>query len=577
MTMPTASLPQKPGPRWTSLADVIAKIEADVGLRPIRRRDLIAGVKALCRTVGRHPGDVRADPPVIAQLFSHCSAAQAGLSPQTFRNMRSRVRGALKEAGVAVHAGRQRLISYTPAWKALVERIEDQSMRVGLTRFIRVCVERGWEPEGVDENCFAEFDHILETQAIMHRGRGVSVVARQQWNRAVATISGWPQRRVPLLRVREAYTLSWADLPASLVEEVDALFHRRVNPSLLDAQRPIRSATAEDQKFRLRQAISAMVLKGVDPKTITSLAVALTLDNANKALEFFMERAGRKITLQVYGIAVLLRLIAGHAAGNHNELVEKLKLFIKNNKPKRGLSDKNRARLRPLDDPHFVDALLGLPRTLGIAASKERNPGRQASMVRVALVVEILLHCPIRVGNLVTLTHRHFVRSRSGPEGRVHLVVPAAEVKNLVDLEFELPPTVLDLKDLYFSGLRQVHCGQPSDWIFPTKDGGHVSYKVIGDSLCRYAKRYAGLELNPHLFRHIAAKLYLDAHPGGYEVVRRVHGHTSMDTTTGFYTGMETLAAARHFDETILRLRGDAGGPGSARALNRPRATSGRR
>jgi integrase len=61
--------------------------------------------------------------------------------------------------------------------------------------------------------------------------------------------------------------------------------------------------------------------------------------------------------------------------------------------------------------------------------------------------------------------------------------------------------------------------------------------------------------VNAHLFRHIGAKLYLDAHPGAYEVVRRVLGHRSMDTTTGFYTGLETAAAVRHFDETILRLR----------------------
>jgi integrase len=61
--------------------------------------------------------------------------------------------------------------------------------------------------------------------------------------------------------------------------------------------------------------------------------------------------------------------------------------------------------------------------------------------------------------------------------------------------------------------------------------------------------------VHPHLFRHISAKLYLDAKPGAYEVVRRVLGHRSIDTTTAFYTGLETSAAVRHFDQTILDLR----------------------
>jgi hypothetical protein len=64
-----------------------------------------------------------------------------------------------------------------------------------------------------------------------------------------------------------------------------------------------------------------------------------------------------------------------------------------------------------------------------------------------------------------------------------------------------------------------------------------------------------GLRVNPHLFRHIDGKLHLDAHPGDYETVRRVHSHRSIQTTINFYCGMETKAAARHFDRTILDLR----------------------
>ena len=71
----------------------------------------------------------------------------------------------------------------------------------------------------------------------------------------------------------------------------------------------------------------------------------------------------------------------------------------------------------------------------------------------------------------------------------------------------------------------------------------------------KHVFRLTGIEVHVHLFRHIAAKMYLDAHPGAYEVVRRVLGHKSMDTTTEAYTGLESAAAGRHFDNTILALR----------------------
>ncbi len=70
--------------------------------------------------------------------------------------------------------------------------------------------------------------------------------------------------------------------------------------------------------------------------------------------------------------------------------------------------------------------------------------------------------------------------------------------------------------------------------------------------------RETGLVMTPHQFRHLAAMLYLEDHPGEYETVRRVLGHKSMKTTTDFYTGLETRSAVRHFDRTILRLRGNA-------------------
>lgn len=91
--------------------------------------------------------------------------------------------------------------------------------------------------------------------------------------------------------------------------------------------------------------------------------------------------------------------------------------------------------------------------------------------------------------------------------------------------------------------------------LFPGVEGGPKNQAFFGTQISRTVRAHTGLRIHPHLFRHIAAKLFLDANPGAYEVVRRVLGHRSIDTTTSFYTGLETAAAVRHFDQTILDLR----------------------
>jgi integrase len=80
---------------------------------------------------------------------------------------------------------------------------------------------------------------------------------------------------------------------------------------------------------------------------------------------------------------------------------------------------------------------------------------------------------------------------------------------------------------------------------------------LAGKQISRAIRDHTGLRVNPHLFRHISGKLFLEYNAGAYEVVRRVLGHRSADTTISYYTGLETAAAVRHFDDAILKLRGD--------------------
>ena len=78
---------------------------------------------------------------------------------------------------------------------------------------------------------------------------------------------------------------------------------------------------------------------------------------------------------------------------------------------------------------------------------------------------------------------------------------------------------------------------------------------VLASRIKKVIRDRTGLIVNPHLFRSLGSKLYLDRHPGGYEVVRRMLGHKNMSTTIAAYTGLESVSAAKHFDNTLRELR----------------------
>jgi len=75
--------------------------------------------------------------------------------------------------------------------------------------------------------------------------------------------------------------------------------------------------------------------------------------------------------------------------------------------------------------------------------------------------------------------------------------------------------------------------------------------------LCDLIERELGIEINMHLLRHFAGWLYLQRHPGNYEVLRQVLGHKKIEVTIACYTGLEADASARHFDDTVLGERAE--------------------
>ena len=324
-------------------------------------------------------------------------------------------------------------------------------------------------------------------------------------------------------------------------------------------RRPLRPASLHTRRLQVQLLASALVHRGTDPGTITSLAKIVEPEALKEALRFHLERSKSELTTHIQGLAYVAKAIARHWVKADDKTLEAIDAIYQRLRPeRRGLAEKNIKRLRQFDDERNIGLLLMFPQTqLNEARARDTGGKTTAVTVQLAVAVEILLNCPIRLGNLANLSiERHLVWSRHRGRRTVHLAIPPEEVKNRVAIECELSDDAVELLEVYIRDYRpRLLADGPCEWLFP---GRGSAPKVTGALYIQITGRIAkatGLDVNPHLFRHIAAKLHLDAHPGEYEVVRRLLGHRSYETVARYYTGLEARAAFQHYHRGLAERR----------------------
>ena len=138
------------------------------------------------------------------------------------------------------------------------------------------------------------------------------------------------------------------------------------------------------------------MLRGRDASELTSLASCLTYHNFTEGLRFFYERGDNKATTTVHGMASYLKSVARHWVKADQATLERMAGAIRNLAPdKTGLTQKNRDRLRPLEDEDKAQELLCLPILLRDKADKGRlTPRRRLLLAQMAVAVELSSYHP---------------------------------------------------------------------------------------------------------------------------------------------------------------------------------------
>jgi integrase len=407
----------------------------------------------------------------------------------------------------------------------------------------------------VTEETFREFRDHLDDALLKHPDATFAELVRA-WRVAQRTVEDWPRVDIVLPDRRDHWTLSWSAFPASLREDCSAWLDRLAGRDLFEDVpfRPVRPSTVKRREQQIRSFASALVLRGRDPATITSLKDLVEINAYKEGLRYFLERSGGKPTRTIADLADALKTIARHHLRLDKDHLDRM--AIKRwSVGRRGLTEKNRHLLRQFDDPDNVNALLDLPQKLMGIAERRRNPRAVALLVQLAVAIEILTIAPIRLSNLCGLDlEQNLVRPRRRSK-ELHIILPAEQVKNREALEYPLPPPSVEMIERFVKEFRPRLASPNCTALFPGQSDGAKKPVTLGLQISQTIRSQIGLVMTPHSFRHVTAKIYLDANPGGYEVVRRVLGHRSIDTTTAFYTGLETAAAVRHFDRTLLAIR----------------------
>ena len=543
-----------------TLADVLARLEA-VSSRDRRHVEMKSAIRKVGEVLRRSLIDIPADPAELRALIASASRASVGMTKERWSRVRSLTLAALRDLGIDLLPGRD-VGGVSDAWKAVAVELPTKSLRAGLSRFLSYCTRCGVEPSNITPACFDGFHAALQQKSLCIKPEALYRGTVRLWNKAAGSLPNWPKLQIPLETHPHFYSLGWDAFPRSFVADIEAFLENSANRDELDELDdayvpPVKASTVAVRRRQLRQLASVLVGSGFPVENVTTLAVLVEPANALAALRFQMARQGGSKTTSLEQQAWLLCTVAKHWVKNAahaaevNKYAERLKLKQK------GMTPRNRARLRQFDLKANLAALLHLPATVLGRAKREKVGDRaEARRVMLATAVEFLIVAPMRIDNLTGLDHeRHLVEFGRGRYRNRHIVIPAGETKTIAHFEMILPPASTEILDAYLKTYRSRVCPAPSAYLFPNEVGGRRNTISFSKAISAFVERETGLKMHAHLFRQLAGKIHLDANPSDIETVRRVLGHTNSATTARYYAEQRTGQAFAQYDSTVAGLR----------------------
>lgn len=569
-------------------AEAARLVETWHDLSPQRRRDLRSALASAAAIVA--PDALMMDCAFLNQRLYRRPPAAFGLATRRFANIVSALRAILRRLDRHAPNSIAGADGLSPDWQQLHDALPTRERQLGLIRLMKFCSQHAITPDGVAQDTLDSFESWLITRTLTDDIGGLVRRTASNWRWAASHVAGWPSVSLTKGDARDWYSLPLNAYSPSFAADVEVYLARLGGQPLSLAAiditdltaasrhgpaRPLRPRSIETQRHFIRIAAAALVAAGRDPQSLTSLSdLVQPIENAVTIMDFHWKRAGGKATSHLSNLADVLRQIGSFHVGltdTDMALISRLRAAVK--PPNQGtMTDKNRKRLQALLQDGNLARLLHFPQELMRRAALPGVSERQAARLAMfAVALELLIICPMRRQNLATLRlDTDLLRPDPQKPVVTGICVDADRVKNGVPIEWPVSADSGRLLQTYLQRHRPVLAEPGNPYLFPGTGQSHKSPHDLAVQLTELVGKDIGLPYNLHIMRHLAVVLYLNAHPGSYEIVRRVLGHKSLHTTITFYAGLESVTAANLFSEALQEQRAATELAGRA-AFQRPR------
>jgi hypothetical protein len=597
-----------------TLADALVCVEAQAQWGAERGR-VIGAMKRLAEALGLTPEGMPASLPRIDALFDRHTAAEFGLQPTAYANLKSRVRRAVRlvdiESARHLKAG-----ALTGPWRLLMDAAEDhgtaaaKGAHTALWRLVRYCHDRDLMPDAVDDAVVTAFLAHLEERRVKNAFE-VARKAVYAWETLQSLVPEWPSQTLSRLYAADHRTRPWPafqDLPphiqaiwtdyetATLRQESDTLADLVVDNddefADIDGSAGVggglSASSLRARKSVWLQAVAVAREAGVDVALmadVTSVDVCKgLLTRIGERQKKAAEAEGRTYTpknLTRKNVAMNLRMMAHYAGADEATLETLVRLQDKvdphlvrvTRDPRSGKERRVLARKRmgprhvrvmeQFRNPMTLLSWFRMPDTL-IAAARTMlaRPGREQEgrvLVISALCHLILRDVPLRRGDLGPQTI--FGDDRTlimppGRRGRARIVLTTRKTGASVDRELsERTTEVLRwwITDLRPEFIRHIGADPASPYLFPSA-GTVKPYRdegVLNRHFQAHNQKYGGFSLNIHAERHLVGKIILDQDPTQIDLVRQMLTHERVETTERYYAEINEILVQRKIHDIL--------------------------
>ena len=545
-----------------SFADVLQAIASDDGLSDDRKRHWPTSLRKMAQYLDRPLPMIPARISGISQQVLALHPAKLGANDKTFANHRANARAALnwfkdRKGGL----GREAAMS--APYRDLLVLIASRHHRDLISPCFRFLSMEGVQPASICDEHLS--DYVAYCRATKFRPLRNSTIRSltRHFNHYAETIKEWPDVTLSVPAAMSANDgLPWEQVPIGLRSDIEVMLKRRSRPRKSASGRRLRGckqSTLNLIERKLKAAVRMAVRTGIQLEELSSLAALLHPDCSEAIIDAYWRADGEQPGTYTIELATLFLDLARSETELDGEALarlEDMRALLEEHR-RSGLTDKNMTLIRQVLATDTWSKVVGLPRRMLAEADAFRRtqPIKSAVSAQLAIAISLLTMAPVRVRNLATIQIGHNLIRPDGPAGPFHLVFAANEVKNEEPLEFPLNAQVSAMIEIFVHDYRpELMRGHNHDYLFPGEAGAHKDIKTLGGQITTRIGREIGLAITPHQFRHAAAALILRTDPGNYELVRRVLGHKSLATTTSFYIGLESLAAAERFGEIVTAM-----------------------